>query len=106
MQQKQRDSRVNKANQKKVEIIEYLKNPLKVEELKSILEQLNIATIRLVRQQDSIWKEKFKGRKLSNLELLQAICKHPKIMERPIVTYKGKAIIGRPPENVLNIIYY
>ena len=49
-------------------------------------------------------KTNSKGKKLKDDEMIQAIVNHPKIMERPIVINGMKAIIGRPPENVLEII--
>ena len=90
--------------EKEVEIIEYLKNPPTFEDLELILEKLNISPIDLIRHKEEIWKEKYKGKELKDDEIIQAIVNHPKIMERPIVINGMKAIIGRPPENVLEII--
>ena len=89
---------------KEVEIIEYLKNPPIFEDLELILVKLAISPIDLIRNKEEIWKENFKGKKLKDDEIIQAMVNHPKIMERPIVINGMKAIIGRPPENVLEII--
>ena len=89
---------------KEVEIIEYLKSPPTFEDLKLILEKLDISPIDLIRHTEEIWEEEYKGRELKDYEIIQAIVNHPKIMERPIVINEMKAIIGRPPENVLEII--
>ena len=85
------------------EIIEYLKNPLTFEEITLLLSQLSIKPLELIRIQESIWKGNYKGKKMNNDEIINAIVNHPKLMERPIVTTNKKAIIGRPPENVLKL---
>ena len=87
-----------------VEIIEYLRNPLTFEDLEVILVKLAISPIDLIRNKEEIWKEEYKGKELKDDEIIQAMVNHPKIMERPIVINGMKAIIGRPPENVLEII--
>ena len=71
---------------------------------KLILEKLAISPIDLIRHKEEVWEEEYKGRELKDDEIIQAIVNHPKIMERPIVINEMKAIIGRPPENVLEII--
>ena len=85
------------------EIIEYLNLPISTSELTSLLEMLNIKPIQLVRKSEQIWKENFKGKDLSDDEIVGAMVKYPKLIERPIVVEKRKAIIGRPPENVLSL---
>ena len=89
---------------KEVEIIEYLKNPLTFEDLELILVKLSISPIELVRNKEEIWKENYKGKTLMDDEIIQAMVDNPKIIERPIVINGMKAIIGRPPENVLKIM--
>ena len=92
-----------KSKASKVEIIEYLKNPLSFKEIKLLLSLLNITPLDLIRTQESIWKEKYNGNKMNDDEIINAVVQNPKLMERPIVTTNKKAIIGRPPENVLNL---
>ena len=77
--------------------------PISTSELASLLEMLNIKPIQLVRKSEQIWKENFKGKDLSDDEILGAMVEYPKLIERPIVVEKRKAIIGRPPENVLSL---
>ena len=89
---------------KKVEIIEYLKTPVSVKEIEIILEKLGIKAIDLVRKKEQIWIEDYKGRDLTDKKIIEAMVENPKIMERPIVIDGNKAIIGRPPENVLTIM--
>tara|TARA_R110000822_G_scaffold44043_1_gene118449 strand:+ start:179 stop:520 length:342 start_codon:yes stop_codon:yes gene_type:complete len=85
-------------------IVKYLEEPPTKEELKRILELLNIKPIALIRKNEPIWKDNFKGKDLSQEEVLEAMIKHPKLIERPIVVKGAKASIGRPPENVLSIL--
>ena len=85
------------------EIIDYLKKPLKFEEIKLIIEKLNIKPIELIRKNEKIWKEKYKDKRLNDKEIIMAMIDNPKLIERPIVTTNKKAIIGRPPENVLSL---
>jgi len=89
---------------KEIEIIEYLKKPMKFEELELILSKLSISPIDLVRKKEKIWKENFSNKKLNDHEIIQIMIDNPRIIERPIVINGMKAIIGRPPENVLDIM--
>ena len=86
------------------EIIEYIKNPLTEKELKSILSKLKIEPIDLVRKNEAIWKEQYKGEKLSNQQIINALIEHPKLIERPIFINNNVAVIGRPPEKIISII--
>ena len=86
------------------EIIEYLKTPLSEKELKAILSKLKIDAIDLVRKNEAIWKENYKGKELSNEQIIKAMVENPKLIERPIVIHKNKAVIGRPPEKIITII--
>lgn len=80
------------------EIIDYLKNPPTVEELKVVLSKLNIKPIELVRTNETIWKDNFKGKTLNDAEIIEALSAYPKLIERPIIIKENKAIIGRPTE--------
>jgi arsenate reductase len=77
------------------EVINYLENPLTIDELKILIKKLKIKPIELVRQKESIWIEKYDGKTLSNTQIIKAISKHPILMQRPIVIDGDKAIIGR-----------
>lgn len=86
------------------EIINYLETPPSVEELKEIIKLLGITPIQLVRKGEALWKENFKGKELSDKEIVEAMIANPKLIERPIVINNGKAAIARPLENVKNIL--
>jgi len=86
------------------EIIKYLDTPISKEELTEIVKLLAISPIDLVRKNEAIWKENFKGKELSDAEIITAMVTHPKLIERPIVINNGKAVIGRPPEIIKSIL--
>ena len=89
---------------KEFEIIKYLDAiPTKIE-LEKIIEQLGIKPIDLVRKNEAIWKTDYKGKELSDLEIVNAMIENPKLIERPIVINNNKAVIGRPLEKIFNII--
>jgi arsenate reductase len=58
----------------------------------------------LVRKNESIWKENYIGKELSDDELVEAMISNPKLIERPIVTSSKGTVVGRPPENVLGVL--
>lgn len=89
---------------KKFEVVNYLENIPNKAELKILLNQLGLEPIELIRKNELIWKENFRGKILSNSEIIDAMVKHPKLIERPIVVNNNKAIIGRPPELILDLI--
>jgi arsenate reductase len=89
---------------KKFEIIKYLEEIPTKEELENIINLLGIKPIELVRKNEKIWKESFKGKNLSDSDIINAMLQHPKLIERPIVINNNKAIIGRPTEQILDII--
>ncbi len=85
------------------EVILYLETPPTKKELKDIIDMLGIEPTELLRKSESIYKEEFKDKKLSDAKWIDAMVKHPKLIERPIVIKGEKAIIGRPPENVKSL---
>ncbi len=87
-----------------IEIVEYLKTPPTKEELTEILQKLDIKAEDLLRKKEQIFKDNFKGKELSNEEWIQVMVENPKLIERPIIINGSKATIGRPPENILDII--
>ena len=89
---------------KQFEIVKYLENIPSKEELISIIEKLQIKPLELVRKNEAIWKENYKGKTLSDSEIVDAMIQNPKLIERPIVLNNTKAAIGRPLENIQNII--
>lgn len=89
---------------KNFEVVKYLDDVPSVNELKDIIKLLNIKPIDLVRKNEAIWKENFKTKNLNDSEIIDTMVKYPKLIERPIVINGNKAVIGRPPELILDII--
>ncbi|OEK08601.1 arsenate reductase (glutaredoxin) [Flavivirga aquatica] len=89
---------------KEFEVVKYLDNTLNKEELTDIIKLLGISPIDLVRKNEAIWKTNFKNKNLSDAQVITAMVENPKLIERPIIINGNKAVIGRPPELILNII--
>ena len=89
---------------KEFEIVKYLEDVPNNKELKTLIELLGIKPIELVRKNEAIWKETFKNKDLSDEEIITAMVENPKLIERPIIINGKKAVIGRPPEKILDII--
>ena len=89
---------------KEFEIVRYLEHIPTKDELITIIKKLQIQPIALVRKTEAIWKEHYKGKELSDSEIIDVMLQNPKLIERPIVVNNTKAAIGRPLENIENII--
>lgn len=86
-------------------VIEYLKTPPSPQELDAILDKLNADPRAVMRTNEPEYKELGLDRAdLSREELIQALHQHPRLLQRPIVVTADKAAIGRPPEQVLEIL--
>jgi len=93
-------STYNSANEA-TEIVEYLKQPLTVAELKQINAQLDCPVREMIRDTEAEYKElNLADPSLSDAQLYEALAQHPILLQRPIVVRNGRAVIGRPPENV------
>ena len=89
----------------KPEVIEYLKTPPSVAELNDILEKLGMEPRELMRKKEAEYKTAgLDDESLDRQALISGMVDNPILIERPIVIANGKAAIGRPPENVLDIL--
>jgi arsenate reductase len=86
------------------EIVEYMKEPMTPAELNELIDKLGISADELVRKKEKIWKEEYADKELTGEELVLAMIENPRLMERPILVNGNKAAIGRPPENLLEIV--
>jgi arsenate reductase len=86
------------------EVILYMTESLSPMDLEDVLVKLDIDAEDLIREKEAVWKEEFKGKELSEDELVLAMIEYPQLMERPILVNGDKAVIGRPTENLLDII--
>lgn len=84
-----------------VEIVEYLKEPPTLDDLKALHQMLGGSVRDMIRDSETPYKELgLADPKMGDEQLLEAIVAHPVLLQRPIVVRNGKAVIGRPPENV------
>ncbi|NJN26752.1 MAG: arsenate reductase (glutaredoxin) [Cyclobacteriaceae bacterium] len=86
------------------EIVHYLDQPPTFEELKSIIASLGISPFQLLRQGETIYKEKFAGQSHSDDEWIKIMVENPSLIERPIVVAGKRAVIGRPPALVKTLL--
>jgi len=94
-----------KDNNCKIEIISYLEIDLKVSLIKDILKKLTLKPRDILRKCEQEYKDNnLKKDNLSEEDLINYMIKYPKLIERPIVVKGDKAVIGRPPEKVLELI--
>ena len=86
-------------------VVRYLETPLDAAQLRTLLEQLNIGARQLLRSGEDEYKAlNLADASLSEAQLIDAMAAHPKLIERPVLVVGDKAVIGRPPEKVLEIL--
>ena len=95
-----------KANGIDPEVVLYLETPPDAAALRKLLKMLGMTSAReLMRQKEDLYKAlNLSDSQLSEEALIQAMIDNPKLIERPIVVSNGQARIGRPPEQVLEIV--
>jgi len=86
------------------QIVEYLTHPPSAAQLEALIAKLGMKPEALVRKGEAIYKEKFAGKSLSDAEWLEALATHPILIERPIAIKDSRAVVGRPPERVLELL--
>ena len=86
-------------------IIEYLKNPPSVSDIRNLSKKLGLHPKEFIRTREPDFKEQNLSNNLEDSELLfEAMSRHPKIIERPIIIKENLAVLGRPPENILTLL--
>jgi arsenate reductase (glutaredoxin) len=95
---------LKKNTDEELELVEYLVETPSQKEIKEILKMLGMKAEDLVRKKERLYKEKYEGKEISNAEWIKILVKNPILIERPIVVKDGKALIGRPPERILDIL--
>jgi len=86
------------------EVIKYLDTPPTKEELKAMLKMLGISARELMRTKEEIYKTLDLKNETDEEKLIDAMAQNPKLIERPIVIKNGKAAIGRPIENIIELL--
>lgn len=82
------------------EIVLYLETPPSRKEIEDLLDKLKMKAFDLVRKEEKLYKEEFRGKELSEEEWIAIMADNPKLIQRPVVVKGKKAIVGRPPESV------
>ena len=93
-----------KSNGIEPQVILYLEHPPNKSTLIELLAKLSISAQELVRKSEADFKLNFAGQEMTESDYIEAMARFPKLIERPIVEVEGRAVLGRPPENVLEII--
>lgn len=81
-------------------IVEYLKNPIDEGELEKLLAKLNKKPQEMIRTQEAVYKQNFKGKDFTDKEWVKIMVENPKLIKRPIVVKDNKAVWGDPAENI------
>jgi arsenate reductase (glutaredoxin) len=85
-------------------VIEYLKTPPTRTELKALIKKLGVKPDAIVRTGEEVFKTEYQGRTLGDEEWLDALVEYPILLERPIVVSGERAVLGRPPEKILELL--
>jgi arsenate reductase len=85
-------------------VIEYLKQPPTKQQLRALTSKLGIRPEQLVRRSEDVYKQNYKDKRLTDEQWLAALADNPILIERPIVVRGERAVIGRPPEKVLELL--
>lgn len=85
-------------------IVEYLKSPPDKAALRKITKMLGLNAEQIVRKSEDAFKQHFAGKTLTEDQWLDALAKYPILIERPIVIKGSQAVLGRPPENVVELL--
>ena len=86
------------------QVIDYIKNPLSENELQEIVMKLGTKPIEIVRTQEAYYRKNLKGRNFTDEEWIKILIENPKLIQRPIVVEKHKAVIAQPPENINQLL--
>ena len=82
------------------QVVDYIRNPLSKKELKELLMKMNLKPIEIIRTQEDLYKSDLKGKKFTDDEWIRILIENPKLMQRPIVAKKHKAVLAQPPEKI------
>ena len=87
-------------NKMNYQVREYLKDPLSEAELTSLMMKLHMNPFELVRTQEEYYRKELKGLNFNDEEWIKIMVENPKLIQRPIVEGKYKAVLGNPVENI------
>ncbi len=87
-----------------IDWVDYMKNTIQKEQLKSVLDKLNMSAFELIRKGEKIFKENWKNATKSEEEWIDIMVAHPNLIERPIVINENKAVVARPLERIEELL--
>jgi len=103
---KSRDAlKIAEENGFNVQLIEYLKAPLSEKEIKALLKQLGLKAQDVIRKKEKVFIDNFSQQTFTEKEWIQIIAANPILLERPIAIRNGKALICRPAEKILTLLF-
>ena len=85
-------------------VVDYQKERLTEKEIQTLLAELGYTAEALVRKNEALWKSDFKGKSLTEKELISALTEYPKLIERPIISNGNQAVIARPLEKLITFL--
>jgi arsenate reductase len=86
------------------EVVEYLAEPLTAAQLRTLLGQLGLSPAQVARTGEAVFRQKYAGRTLTDADWIAAFGADPILIERPIAVCGERAVIGRPPQRVLELL--
>jgi len=89
---------------KEFEIVNYLETPPIADDLISIINKLGIKAHQLIRKNEAVYTDKYKGKELSEQEWVMLMVENPILIERPILVSGERAVIARPTEKIYDIL--
>ena len=87
-----------------LEIVNYINNGISEQELKDIIKKLNINPSDIVRKQEDLYRKELKGKNFTDIEWMKILVENPRLIQRPIVVAKYKAVIAQPPDKVEELL--
>jgi arsenate reductase len=87
-----------------IEIVQYLKDVPSKQQLETLIQQLEVFPLDIIRQNEQVFKDNYKGQTKTADEWIDVMIEHPILIERPIIIQGNKAIVGRPPVLVKELI--
>lgn len=85
-------------------IVEYLKTPLDRDQLRALLKKLGLKPEQIVRKGEDVYKQSYASKTMTDDDWLDALVEHPILIERPIIVKGSRAVVGRPPEKVSELL--
>ncbi len=87
-----------------LEVVNYINNGISEQELKEIIKKLNLSPSDIVRKQEDLYRKELKGKNFTDIEWMKILVENPRLIQRPIVVAKYKAVIAQPPDKVEELL--